>query len=54
MDDSKWDSVSEDAKDLLLGLLTRAARKRLTAVDALEHAWFSGGEFRYNHTLHTP
>ena len=51
MGGDKWDSVSEGAKDLLLGLLTRAARKRLTAVDALEHAWFSGAPSADAHTL---
>lgn len=35
----KEDSVSSDAKDLILGLLQRRVSKRLTAEQVLEHRW---------------
>ncbi|KAI7886747.1 Pkinase-domain-containing protein [Lichtheimia hyalospora FSU 10163] len=36
-----WDDISEDAKDLIKGLLTVDPTKRLTAEDALKHKWMS-------------
>eukprot|EP00968_Pinguiococcus_pyrenoidosus_P025072 scaffold5443_cov291-Pinguiococcus_pyrenoidosus.AAC.5 len=40
LDGKLWDSISEKAKDLLRGLLNAAPERRLTAQDALAHAWF--------------
>jgi Ca2+-binding EF-hand superfamily protein len=34
-----WDDVSEEAKDLVAGMLTADPRKRLTCRQCLEHAW---------------
>jgi phosphorylase kinase gamma subunit len=39
----QWDSVSEDAKDLIKALLTVDVTKRITAVHCLEHRWFTVG-----------
>lgn len=39
-DDEVWGHVSADAKDLIKQLLVVEPRKRLTAVEALQHAWF--------------
>ncbi|CDS02704.1 hypothetical protein LRAMOSA00109 [Lichtheimia ramosa] len=39
-----WDGISEDAKDLIRGLLTVDPTKRLTAEDALKHKWMSHDE----------
>ena len=36
-----WLNVSNEAKDVLLGLLQPAMKKRLTAAQALEHPWFA-------------
>jgi len=38
----KWDVISDQAKDLIKGLLTVDPKKRLTAVEATEHPWFTG------------
>ncbi|KAK3237193.1 hypothetical protein CYMTET_52709, partial [Cymbomonas tetramitiformis] len=38
----EWDSISPEAKDLVRGLLNPDPKKRLSAADALEHAWFTG------------
>jgi calcium-dependent protein kinase len=32
-----WDSISEEAKDLIRKLLTKSQKRRLSAVQALEH-----------------
>ena len=40
-----WDNISDDAKDLVSRLLTFEADERMTAEDALDHAWFHN-----NHT----
>lgn len=36
-----WDNISNEAKELIDSLLTRAARKRASAKEALEHPWFA-------------
>ncbi|KCV68033.1 hypothetical protein H696_05501 [Fonticula alba] len=36
-----WDTISDQAKNLVLGLLNRDPKKRLTARQALAHPWFS-------------
>ena len=36
---SRWHSVSQEAKDLISGLMTVNKHKRLTAQQALEHPW---------------
>ena len=38
-DDDVWEVVSEDAKDLIRGLLTVNPAKRLDATQALQHKW---------------
>lgn len=38
-DSENWDSVSEDAKDLIRKLLTTDPDKRFSATDCLNHAW---------------
>jgi len=35
-----WSHISEEAKDLISKLLLKDPKKRLTAVQALEHPWF--------------
>ena len=40
----EWRDISAEAQDLLRGLLSSSVRARLTAVEALEHAWFLGAE----------
>lgn len=37
--DSEWQDVSEEAKDLIRGLLVKEAPKRLSATAVLEHPW---------------
>ncbi|CAD8106094.1 unnamed protein product [Paramecium primaurelia] len=39
MDDYHWQCVSEDAKDLIVGLLQNQPSKRLTLKEAQEHVW---------------
>lgn len=39
--DPVWRSVSDQAKDLIKGLLTKDVKYRLTAVQALSHPWFN-------------
>jgi len=36
---SKWENISEEAKDLVRKLLVVDLKKRITAAQALEHAW---------------
>jgi|LakMenE18May11ns_1017448.scaffolds.fasta_scaffold8409516_1 hypothetical protein len=36
-----WNSVSDEAKDLVSKLLKRSADERLTASEAMEHVWIS-------------
>jgi len=36
---SRWNSVSQEAKDLITGLMTVNRQRRLTAREALEHPW---------------
>lgn len=40
--EEEWESISDDAKDLILRLLVRDAKKRLTADEVLRHPWVSG------------
>lgn len=39
-----WSQISEDAKDLLRGLLAKDPKDRLTAAEALKHKWVSDSE----------
>jgi len=41
-DDSSWDGVSEDAKDLIRHLLVKNPKERWTAKQCAEHAWVKG------------
>lgn len=41
MTEDPWPSISDDAKGLVKGLLVKDQSARLTAEDALKHAWFS-------------
>jgi serine/threonine protein kinase len=41
-DGPEWTNISEDAKDLVKRLLMRNPKKRLTALQALEHPFFRG------------
>ena len=50
--DPMWADVSDTAKDLLQGLLEPNPRRRLTAAQALEHAWFTGQKSHTSDTLH--
>ena len=47
-----WADVSDTAKDLLQGLLEPNPKRRLTAAQALEHAWFTGQKSHTSDTLH--
>lgn len=38
-----WDKISEDAKNLVQGLLKADPNERLTAAQALQHDWFTKG-----------
>uniref|UniRef100_A0ACD5USF4 Uncharacterized protein n=1 Tax=Avena sativa TaxID=4498 RepID=A0ACD5USF4_AVESA len=40
---SPWPTISESAKDLITKMLNTDPRKRITAVQALEHPWLKGG-----------
>jgi len=35
----EWDSISDEAKDLITHLLVKDARKRYTAIEVLQHPW---------------
>ena len=48
----EWRTISKEAKDLLLGLLQKNPKERLTAAEALEHAWFTGLASHTAQTLH--
>ena len=48
----EWESVSDVAKDLIEGLLDPNPKRRLTAAQALEHAWFTGQASHTSDTLH--
>lgn len=39
--DNEWREVSNDAKDLIQKLLVREPRKRLTAIEVLQHPWIT-------------
>ena len=38
-----WDKISDDAKDLIRGLLQKDPLRRLTAEQASKHRWIQGG-----------
>ena len=38
------DTVSEEARDLMMRMLQKNPSKRLTAIESLEHAWFEDAE----------
>lgn len=40
----EWDNVSEDAKDLVRGMLCKDPAKRLTAEQCLQHPWLKNAE----------
>lgn len=40
-DPADWDSVSAPAKDLVSRMLEKEPSKRISAIDALNHVWFS-------------
>ena len=42
LEDSRWSGVSPEAKDLVRRLLVLDPKTRLSAEDALRHAWFQG------------
>ncbi|XP_070541852.1 calcium/calmodulin-dependent protein kinase type IV-like [Ptychodera flava] len=44
-----WDEVSLNAKDLISKLLVLQPKKRLTAVQALQHPWVKGRAAKFNH-----
>ncbi|XP_031826994.1 MAP kinase-interacting serine/threonine-protein kinase 1 isoform X2 [Nomia melanderi] len=41
--DSEWRCISEDAKDLIRGLLVKKAHQRLSAESILKHPWINPG-----------
>ena len=41
MDGELWDKITDDAKDLIRGMLRRDLDGRLSAREALEHRWFA-------------
>ena len=45
-EDSAWENISENAKDLVSKLLVIDPKKRLSAVEALAHPWFSDPNVR--------
>lgn len=42
--DSEWSNVSDQAKDLICGLLVKNAPKRLSAEAVLQHPWIKMAE----------
>ena len=51
-EEDPWEWISEEAKDLLRGLLEPNPKHRLTAAQALEHAWFTGRPSATSRRLH--
>ncbi|XP_043289176.1 MAP kinase-interacting serine/threonine-protein kinase 1 isoform X2 [Venturia canescens] len=41
--DKEWSTISEDAKDLIKGLLVKEAHRRLSAECVLNHSWINPG-----------
>lgn len=48
----EWAGISPEAKDLLRGLLDPNPKHRLSAAQALEHAWFTGRRQNTSERLH--
>ena len=46
LEDSAWENISENAKDLVSKLLVVDPKKRLSAAEALAHPWFSDPNVR--------
>ena len=51
-DTAVWAPIGETAKDLIQGLLEPSPKRRLTAAQALEHAWFTGQPSHTSDVLH--
>jgi len=41
--EEEWDNISDDAKDLIIKLLVKNAKARLSAKDVLSHPWLRNG-----------
>ncbi len=41
LDNPSWDSLSPDCQGIILGMLNKDTKKRLTATEALDHPWMS-------------
>ena len=37
----RWQAISDEGRDLILGLMAHHPNDRLDAADALNHAWFN-------------
>jgi len=48
MDDDEWAEISNECKDLVLKLLQKNPRKRITASQALSHPWIVGQNVAYS------
>lgn len=48
--DSEWRCISEDAKDLIRGLLVKEAHQRLSAESILNHPWINPGPSSVDNT----
>ena len=42
MKEERWEEISEEAKDLMMKLIEVDPEERLSAAQALQHAWFQG------------
>ncbi|XP_055384248.1 probable cyclin-dependent serine/threonine-protein kinase DDB_G0292550 isoform X2 [Condylostylus longicornis] len=49
--DNEWSDVSEEAKDLIRGLLVKEAPKRLSAEAVLNHPWIKMAEFESDDSI---
>jgi len=50
----EWGSISEEAKDLIRGLLVKEASRRLSAESVLQHPWVANGPREDAAPLTTP